>query len=158
NFPARSVSSARSPESTTMMSKPWLWRKELSRLRWPGSSSTIRMRGVSVWLASDAMRPSYPNRSGTFKPERTRVRRTRWKDISPCHLQPPALHTLQPKRMKSPASLAPASVCIRPATEADLAAINDIYNHYVVHSTCTYQEVPETLEGRRQWFQHHGKA
>ncbi len=45
---------------------------------------------------------------------------------------------------------------IRPATEADLAAINDIYNHYVQHSTCTYQEVMEPLEGRRHWFHHHG--
>jgi L-amino acid N-acyltransferase YncA len=45
---------------------------------------------------------------------------------------------------------------IRPATEADLAAINDIYNHYVLHSTCTYQEEPESLEDRRRWFDHHG--
>jgi phosphinothricin acetyltransferase len=40
--------------------------------------------------------------------------------------------------------------------ESDLAAINGIYNHYVVHSTCTYQEAPETLDGRRQWFAQHG--
>jgi len=46
---------------------------------------------------------------------------------------------------------------IRPATESDLAAINDIYNHYVLHSTCTYQEEPEPLDGRRQWFHHHGE-
>lgn len=46
---------------------------------------------------------------------------------------------------------------IRPATESDLVAINDIYNHYVLHSTCTYQEEPESLENRRQWFQHHGR-
>src|SRR5579863_1206953 len=46
---------------------------------------------------------------------------------------------------------------IRPATEADLVAINDIYNHYVLHSTCTYQEEPETLESRRAWFKHHGE-
>jgi phosphinothricin acetyltransferase len=45
---------------------------------------------------------------------------------------------------------------IRPATESDLVAINDIYNHYVLHSTCTYQEEPETLESRRQWFSRHG--
>lgn len=45
---------------------------------------------------------------------------------------------------------------IRPATEADLATINDIYNHYVLHSTCTYQEEPEPIDGRRQWFGHHG--
>lgn len=46
---------------------------------------------------------------------------------------------------------------IRPATESDLAAINDIYNHYVLHSTCTYQEEPETIEARCQWFVHHGE-
>jgi L-amino acid N-acyltransferase len=45
---------------------------------------------------------------------------------------------------------------IRPATESDLVAINDIYNHFVVHSTCTYQEEPESLEGRQEWFRHHG--
>lgn len=45
---------------------------------------------------------------------------------------------------------------IRPAAEADLAAINDIYNHYVLNSTCTYQEEPETIENRRKWFSHHG--
>ncbi len=45
---------------------------------------------------------------------------------------------------------------IRPATESDLVAINDIYNHYVLHTTCTYQEEPEPLGSRRQWFTHHG--
>jgi L-amino acid N-acyltransferase len=45
---------------------------------------------------------------------------------------------------------------IRVATSADLGTINDIYNHYVMHSTCTYQEEPEPLEGRREWFQRHG--
>jgi L-amino acid N-acyltransferase YncA len=49
------------------------------------------------------------------------------------------------------------SCTIRPATEADLAAINDIYNHYVLHSTCTYQEEPETMDGRRRWFSRHGE-
>lgn len=47
---------------------------------------------------------------------------------------------------------------LRPAGAADLAAINDIYNHYVLHSTCTYQETPETIEDRRQWFRQHGDA
>jgi L-amino acid N-acyltransferase len=47
-------------------------------------------------------------------------------------------------------------IAIRPAAESDLAAINDIYNHYVLHSTCTYQEEPESPDGRRQWFEHHG--
>ncbi len=35
-----------------------------------------------------------------------------------------------------------ARVTLRPAAESDLGAINDIYNHYVLHSTCTYQEEP----------------
>ncbi len=47
------------------------------------------------------------------------------------------------------------STIIRPAREADLAAVNDIYNHFVLHSTSTYQELPETLDTRRQWFSHH---
>src|SRR5215469_1484622 len=46
---------------------------------------------------------------------------------------------------------------IRPAAETDLPAINDIYNHYVLKSTCTYQEEPETIENRHHWFRHHGK-
>ena len=41
---------------------------------------------------------------------------------------------------------------IRLATDADLPAINDIYNHYVACSTCTYQTEPEPLESRRTWF------
>ena len=48
------------------------------------------------------------------------------------------------------------SVHIRPAVASDLPAINDIYNHYVIHSTCTYQEEPESLEGRQRWFEEHG--
>lgn len=48
------------------------------------------------------------------------------------------------------------SATIRSATEADLPAINAIYNHYVVSSTCTYQEEPETVEGRQLWFKQHG--
>lgn len=44
---------------------------------------------------------------------------------------------------------------IRLATPADLPAINDIYNYYVHHSTCTYQLEPETLEARTAWFEQH---
>lgn len=46
---------------------------------------------------------------------------------------------------------------IRLAGAGDLGAINDIYNHYVQCSTCTYQTEPETMEGRRAWFEHHGE-
>jgi len=45
---------------------------------------------------------------------------------------------------------------IRLATEADLPIINDIYNHYVINSTCTYQMEPEKMEDRRAWFAAHG--
>jgi L-amino acid N-acyltransferase len=52
----------------------------------------------------------------------------------------------------------PVSIAtLRVATAADLAAINDIYNHYVLHSTCTYQDAPEPLAGRQQWFERHGE-
>jgi L-amino acid N-acyltransferase YncA len=44
---------------------------------------------------------------------------------------------------------------LRLATESDLPAINDIYNHYVLTSTCTYQLEPEPLAGRIAWFQAH---
>jgi phosphinothricin acetyltransferase len=45
---------------------------------------------------------------------------------------------------------------IRLAGRGDLGAINDIYNYYVLHSTCTYQESPEPMEGRERWFADHG--
>jgi L-amino acid N-acyltransferase len=44
---------------------------------------------------------------------------------------------------------------IRIATADDLPRINEIYNHYVETSTCTYQEELETLADRRQWFESH---
>jgi phosphinothricin acetyltransferase len=45
---------------------------------------------------------------------------------------------------------------IRLATEADCGAIHDIYNYYVIHSTCTYQTEPELLEMRRAWLAGRG--
>jgi phosphinothricin acetyltransferase len=45
---------------------------------------------------------------------------------------------------------------LRAATAADLAAINDIYNHYVLTSTCTYQTEPSTAAEREAWFAAHG--
>lgn len=46
---------------------------------------------------------------------------------------------------------------LRLATRADLPAINAIYNHYVLHSTCTYQTIPSTDEERAEWFAGHGE-
>jgi L-amino acid N-acyltransferase len=39
-----------------------------------------------------------------------------------------------------------------------LPAINDIYNYYVQHSTCTYQEETEPLAGRYAWLRDHGPS
>ena len=39
----------------------------------------------------------------------------------------------------------PAMV-VRAATEADMAAVRDIYAHYVLHSLATFEETPPTLE------------
>ena len=46
-------------------------------------------------------------------------------------------------------------ITIRPALLQDCAAINEIYNHYVVHDTCTYQTEPDTLAERQAWFERH---
>ena len=46
-------------------------------------------------------------------------------------------------------------VHIRDAKESDIEAINDIYNYYVLNSTCTAQTEPEPREGRKQWFAEH---
>ena len=45
---------------------------------------------------------------------------------------------------------------IRPATAADCAAINEIYNYYVLRDTCTYQTEPDTLAERQAWLGRHG--
>jgi phosphinothricin acetyltransferase len=41
---------------------------------------------------------------------------------------------------------------VRPATLADADAIRDIYNHYVLTSTCTFQVEPDTADERRDWL------
>ncbi len=46
-------------------------------------------------------------------------------------------------------------VHIRDAKESDIDAINDIYNYYVLNSTCTAQTEPEPREGREQWLLDH---
>ncbi len=42
---------------------------------------------------------------------------------------------------------------VRPATEADLPGILEIYNDAVLHTTASYDYEPRTLEHRRAWFQ-----
>lgn len=41
---------------------------------------------------------------------------------------------------------------LRLATENDLVAINDIYNHYVPVSTANYDYEPWSMEQRQAWF------
>jgi phosphinothricin acetyltransferase len=41
---------------------------------------------------------------------------------------------------------------IRDASEADLAAIRDIYNHAVEHTTAIWNETVVDLDNRREWF------
>jgi len=46
---------------------------------------------------------------------------------------------------------------IRLATEADLPAIREIYNHYVDTSICTFQLEPDTEAERLAWFREHSE-
>ncbi|HSO94904.1 MAG TPA: GNAT family N-acetyltransferase [Acidimicrobiia bacterium] len=41
---------------------------------------------------------------------------------------------------------------IRAATDDDLEQINEIYNHYVRDSHCTFDVAPVTMPDRRVWF------
>lgn len=47
---------------------------------------------------------------------------------------------------------------VRYATEADLPALTDIYNHYVVSTAATFDVEPFTLEARRGWFQQYATS
>jgi len=45
------------------------------------------------------------------------------------------------------------SILIRDATEADLEAIRDIYNHAVEHTTAIWNEVLIDVDNRRAWME-----
>src|SRR5271169_3459146 len=47
------------------------------------------------------------------------------------------------------------SEVVRPATAADLERLNEIYNHYVVHSHATFEIEPVTMAARRGWATHY---
>ncbi len=49
-------------------------------------------------------------------------------------------------------------VVIRLADAADMGAVRAIYNHYVAHSTCTFQSDPDTEAERLAWFRDRGPA
>jgi phosphinothricin acetyltransferase len=44
---------------------------------------------------------------------------------------------------------------IRPARDGDLAALVDLYNHYIVHTPITFDVQPMTIDERRPWFDAH---
>lgn len=71
--------------------------------------------------------------------------------VSSLRVSRPVRYRLRPL-MKTPGT----TPLLRLATVADLPAVNDIYNHYVLHSNATYQEIPETPAGRLAWFEKHG--
>ena len=48
-----------------------------------------------------------------------------------------------------------AALAVRAAILADLPALTDIYNHYVVHTAITFDLRPLTLDERRVWFDDH---
>ncbi|NRA61397.1 MAG: N-acetyltransferase family protein [Psychrobium sp.] len=44
-------------------------------------------------------------------------------------------------------------ITIKAATIADLTVINDIYNHFISHTTVTFNVTQWTTEERAQWYQ-----
>jgi phosphinothricin acetyltransferase len=47
---------------------------------------------------------------------------------------------------------------IRLAREADLEALNDLYNEYVRTTHYTFDLEPMTMDARREWFSHYGET
>jgi phosphinothricin acetyltransferase len=47
-------------------------------------------------------------------------------------------------------------LAIEAARAEDLGAINDIYNHYVVHTPITFDVEPKSMAWRREWFSTFG--
>lgn len=48
-----------------------------------------------------------------------------------------------------------ANATVRAATEHDVAAINDLYNHEIRGGVATWDETPWTIQQRHVWFQEH---
>ena len=47
------------------------------------------------------------------------------------------------------------SVQVRPAGDTDLAAINEVYNHYVRTAAATFDVEPVSIEARTTWLEEH---
>jgi len=50
------------------------------------------------------------------------------------------------------------NLAIRPASSADLTEINEIFNYYVVHTTCVWTTNPTSEAERQHWYAEHGEA
>ncbi|MDQ2782573.1 N-acetyltransferase family protein [Lapillicoccus sp.] len=44
---------------------------------------------------------------------------------------------------------------LRPGGEDDLPALTELYNHYVTSSLATFDDVPFTIDQRREWLHHY---
>lgn len=51
-----------------------------------------------------------------------------------------------------------SQVSIRPAEQADLPALREIYNHYIAHTPVTFDLEPKTLSERQRWFDGFGTS
>jgi phosphinothricin acetyltransferase len=51
-----------------------------------------------------------------------------------------------------------SSVTIRDASDDDLAALVEIYNHYVVNTPITFDLEPYSIDERRPWFEQFGAS
>lgn len=47
---------------------------------------------------------------------------------------------------------------VRAARLADLAALTDIYNHYILHTPITFDLKPYSVDTRRAWFDEHAET
>lgn len=47
---------------------------------------------------------------------------------------------------------------LRVGEESDLPALTDVYNHYVTTSIVTFDDVPFTVDQRREWFHHYAPS
>jgi len=50
------------------------------------------------------------------------------------------------------------NIFVQPASPADLADINAIYNYYVAHSTCVWTTTPVSAAERQAWYEEHGET
>lgn len=54
--------------------------------------------------------------------------------------------------------MATLPLTIRPATDADVPALTDLYNHYIRTSPATFHTTEETVEQRRAWASHYAET